>query len=98
MTDPTGWFLTESERGNPDTDVPFWRDGNVAEPLVHGRTYFEELAKEVEACRPGDYVFFTDWRGDPDELEDVNLARLVNAAGFFLPARLRRRLRKMAGR
>ena len=68
MTDPSGWFLTESERGNPDTDVPFWRDGNVAEPLVHGRTYFEELAKEVEACGPGDYVFFTDWRGDPDEL------------------------------
>ncbi|MBJ7383211.1 MAG: phospholipase [Mycolicibacterium sp.] len=68
VTDPTGWFLAESERGNPDTDVPFWRDGNVAEPLVHGRTYFEELAKEVEACGAGDYVFFTDWRGDPDEL------------------------------
>jgi hypothetical protein len=43
-------------------------------------------------------VLLDHWRGDPDELEDVNLTRLVNAAGFFLPARLRRRLRKMAGR
>ena len=46
----------------------------------------------------GRTVLLDHWRGDPDELEDVNLARLVNAAGFFLPARLRRRLRKMAGR
>jgi uncharacterized membrane protein YkvA (DUF1232 family) len=46
----------------------------------------------------GRTVLLDHWRGDPDELDDVNLARLVSAAGFFLPARLRRRLRKMAGR
>jgi uncharacterized membrane protein YkvA (DUF1232 family) len=45
----------------------------------------------------GRAVLLDHWRGHPDELEDVNLARLVSAAGFFLPVRLRRRLRKMAG-
>ena len=46
----------------------------------------------------GRTVLMHHWRGDPDELADVNLARLASAAGFFLPVRLRRRLRKMAGR
>ena len=46
----------------------------------------------------GPSVLMDHWRGDPEELEDVNLARLASAAGFFLPVRLRRRLRKMAGR
>lgn len=45
----------------------------------------------------GRAVLLDHWRGDPDEIEDVNLARIVSAAGFFLPARLRRRLRRMAG-
>ncbi len=67
MNDPTDWFLTTAERGNPDTDLPAWCEGSLAEPLVHGRTYFDALATEVEACGPGDYVFFTDWRGDPDQ-------------------------------
>lgn len=49
----------------------------------------------ANAGRP---VLLDHWRGDPEELDDVNLARLVSAAGFFLPVRLRRRLRKMAGR
>jgi uncharacterized membrane protein YkvA (DUF1232 family) len=46
----------------------------------------------------GRTVLLDHWRGEPDELDDVNLARLVSAAGFFLPVGLRRRLRKMAGR
>lgn len=46
----------------------------------------------------GRRVLADHWRGDPDDLEDLNLARLAAAAGFFLPLRLRRRLRKMAGR
>ncbi len=45
----------------------------------------------------GQSVLLDHWRGDPDELDDVNLASIVSAAGFFLPARLRRRLRRMAG-
>jgi len=46
----------------------------------------------------GRTVLLDHWRGAPDELEDMNLARIVSAAGFFLPVQLRRRLRKMAGR
>ena len=61
------WFLTTDERGNPDSEIPTWCTGNTAEPLVHGRTYFDRLVNEVEALREGDHLFFTDWRGDPDE-------------------------------
>ncbi|MEO3759127.1 phospholipase D-like domain-containing protein [Mycobacterium sp. B14F4] len=61
------WFLTEDERGNPASKLPAWCEGNRVEPLVHGSTYFDRLVTEVEALREGDYVFFTDWRGDPDE-------------------------------
>ncbi len=56
------------------------------------------LALERLIAHAGRRVLLDHWRGDPDELADVNLARLVSAAGFFLPTRLRRRLRKMAGR
>jgi phosphatidylserine/phosphatidylglycerophosphate/cardiolipin synthase-like enzyme len=61
------WFLTETERGNPATDIPAWRSGNLATPLVHGATYFDCLVTEVEALKAGDHLFFTDWRGDPDQ-------------------------------
>ncbi len=61
------WFLTSEERGNPASKIPAWCVGNRAEPLIHGATYFDQLVTEVEALGDGDYVFFTDWRGDPDE-------------------------------
>jgi phosphatidylserine/phosphatidylglycerophosphate/cardiolipin synthase-like enzyme len=61
------WFLTAEERGNPATDLPAWCEGSLAEPLVHGSTYFARLVEEVEALAEGDHLFFTDWRGDPDE-------------------------------
>jgi phosphatidylserine/phosphatidylglycerophosphate/cardiolipin synthase-like enzyme len=61
------WFLTDAERGNPASRVPAWCEGNRAEPLIHGSTYFDRLATEVEALQSGDHLFFTDWRGDPDE-------------------------------
>ncbi|GAA0809750.1 phospholipase D family protein [Spirilliplanes yamanashiensis] len=61
------WFLTADERDNGDTSVPTWVEGNHAEPLVHGVTYFDRLVTEVEALAKGDHLFFTDWRGDPDE-------------------------------
>ena len=35
--------------------------------LIHGSMYFDHLVTEVEALRAGDHVFFTDWRGDPDQ-------------------------------
>lgn len=46
----------------------------------------------------GRRVLMDHWHGDPRDLSDVNLAGIVSAAGFFLPARLRRRLRGMARR
>ena len=46
----------------------------------------------------GRHVLLDHWRGDPDALEATSLSTLLRAAGFFLPARLRRRLRRMAGR
>lgn len=61
------WFLTRSERGNPASDLPNWSEGNRCEPLVHGATYFADLARTVDALEKGDHLFFTDWRGDPDE-------------------------------
>ncbi len=61
------WFLTAKERGNPATAIPAWCAGNRAEPLIHGATYFDRLVGEVEELGDGDYLFFTDWRGDPDE-------------------------------
>ena len=61
------WFLTTEERGNPASDLPAWCEGNRAEPLIHGATYFDQLVTEVEALGRGDFLFFTDWRGDPDQ-------------------------------
>jgi phosphatidylserine/phosphatidylglycerophosphate/cardiolipin synthase-like enzyme len=61
------WFLDEKERGNPNSSIPTWCPGNTVEPLIHGITYFDRLASEVESLRQGDYLLFTDWRGDPDE-------------------------------
>ncbi|MFD3402847.1 phosphatidylserine/phosphatidylglycerophosphate/cardiolipin synthase family protein [Kribbella sp. NPDC058693] len=65
------WFLTPGERGNPATDIDAdgaWTEGNLVRPLVHGATYFQHLYDELCALRPGDRVYFTDWRGDPDEV------------------------------
>ncbi|WP_345802228.1 phospholipase D-like domain-containing protein [Microbacterium sp. AZCO] len=69
------WFLDRAERGNPASIVQAgpsgssaWSEGNLVRPLVHGATYFARLHDELSALRPGDRVFFTDWRGDADEL------------------------------
>jgi phosphatidylserine/phosphatidylglycerophosphate/cardiolipin synthase-like enzyme len=65
------WFLTAAERGNPATDIDSagaWTEGNLVRPLVHGATYFQRLYDELRVLQPGDQVFFTDWRGDPNEV------------------------------
>ncbi|GAA1595496.1 phospholipase D-like domain-containing protein [Kribbella hippodromi] len=65
------WFLTPEERGNPATGLDAngaWTEGNLVRPLVHGATYFQRLYDELRVLRPGDQVYFTDWRGDPDEV------------------------------
>jgi phosphatidylserine/phosphatidylglycerophosphate/cardiolipin synthase-like enzyme len=70
----SSWFLTRAERGNDFTGLDrrhpgaqAWSVGNEVEPLVHGATYFERLLQEINALVAGDQLFFTDWRGDPDQ-------------------------------
>lgn len=67
MAELDDWFLTTEQRGNSATSLPNWCTGNQVEPLIHGASYFDQLAAEVDEMRRGDYLFFTDWRGDPDE-------------------------------
>ena len=71
---PARWFLKRGERGNPDTrlheETPgeqSWSEGNLVRPVIHGAAYFRRLHEELTQLREGDRVYFTDWRGDPDE-------------------------------
>jgi len=71
------WFLTSRERGNDFTGLDTrhsgalaWTTGNNVELLIHGATYFGRLRTTVGDLGPGDQLFFTDWRGDPDERLD----------------------------
>ena len=43
----------------------------------------------------GRSVIASHWSGDPKALKDINLERVLMAASFFLPRRVRRRLRVM---
>ena len=54
------WFLPRERRP--------WSGGNQVVPRVHGSDYFARLVEAVEGARAGDELFFTDWRGDDDEL------------------------------
>ncbi|GAA0976857.1 Major cardiolipin synthase ClsA [Nocardioides aquaticus] len=68
MDDPLeSWLLTGAERGNRHTRLVDRVPGNACTPLVHGATYFARLLACVEQLTDGDRLFFTDWRGDPDE-------------------------------
>jgi len=71
---PEDWFLTAAQRGNRATVLDdrhphgdAWSHGNLVRPLIHGASYFAELARSVEQAQPGDLLMFADWRGDPDE-------------------------------
>ena len=62
------WFLTAEERGNPALLHTHLVRGK------HGRTAYSRQNVLRPAGRPrwrrsgeGDHLFFTDWRGDPDE-------------------------------
>lgn len=61
------WFLTAAEQGNPTCHLPPWSTGNRVVAHVHGSAYFARRVEEVRALRPGDHLFFTDWRGDAHE-------------------------------
>ena len=71
------WFLTAPERGNPATELDrrhadglAWTEGNAGTVLVDGAEYFARLYEVLRDCGAGDWVSFTDWQGDPDELLD----------------------------
>ncbi|HYP44043.1 MAG TPA: phospholipase D-like domain-containing protein [Propionibacteriaceae bacterium] len=73
--EPADWLLTKTERANPQSGLDAqhpgddaWSRGNHVRPLVHGAAYFAELRERVDETRSGDLIYFTDWRGDPDEL------------------------------
>ncbi|MBO3746204.1 phospholipase [Streptosporangiaceae bacterium NEAU-GS5] len=61
------WFLTDEERGNDATRLAAWSEHNLVRPLIHGATYFADLAARVADLGHDDLLLFTDWRGDPDE-------------------------------
>ena len=68
------WFLTVAERDNPDAaidrrrnDGRAYTEGNLAEPLIHGKTYFRRLYDVLCGLERDDWIHFTDWRGDADE-------------------------------
>jgi phosphatidylserine/phosphatidylglycerophosphate/cardiolipin synthase-like enzyme len=68
------WFLRASERGNPATEIDrrhgdgtAWTEGNDGTVLVDGTWYFSRLHAALCAADAGDWVYFTDWQGDPDE-------------------------------
>jgi len=80
------WFLTSSERGNDysalDRRRPeglAWSTGNRVETLVHGVTYFRRLLLALRELGYGDHLYFTDWRGDPDERLDEGADSEVGA-------------------
>ena len=54
------------------------------------------LALQRLVGNTGRRVIMDHWRGNPDDLSDINLAGMVSAAGFFLPTGIRRRLMRMA--
>lgn len=43
----------------------------------------------------GRAVMLTHWTGDPTDLRELNLRKVLMAAAFFLPRRVRRRLKVM---
>ena len=62
------WFLSEFERGNGATRLGAWTEGNTVRPLVHGRVYYDALARALAAAGEGDSVQFVGWRADADQL------------------------------
>jgi phosphatidylserine/phosphatidylglycerophosphate/cardiolipin synthase-like enzyme len=75
-TPVAAWFLTPAERGNSATGLDrrhgaSWSAGNEVRVLIHGATYFGALRSCTEKLGPGDTLYFTDWRGDPDEAVDA---------------------------
>lgn len=54
------------------------------------------LQRMVENAGPR--VLLDHWRGNPEEIRELDVGRVMQAAAFFLPVGMRRRLRRIAGR
>ena len=84
------WFLTPAERGNPASGLDrrrgaSWSSGNEVRPLIHGANYFDALRSAIENLSRGDVLYFTDWRGDPDEAVDgtgTTISSMLAGAAF----------------
>ena len=70
--DLAAWFLTDSQRGNPATDIRPWTQGNQVTPLIDGARYFHALHDALATTEPGDTVYLADFRGDTDEQLSVD--------------------------
>jgi uncharacterized membrane protein YkvA (DUF1232 family) len=55
--------------------------------------YLLIIALQRLISNAGRNVLLAHWRGDPADLADLNLRQALTAAAFFLPKRIRRRLR-----
>ena len=83
MTGEHEWFLGPGERieiASPlderASEGRLWTPGNRVVPLVHGRRYFERLVPCLRELRAGDRMWFTDWRGDDDQVLSPDGTRL----------------------
>ena len=68
------WFLAASERGNPATEIDrrhgdgtAWTEGNDGAVLSTAPSTSPGCTRCCATRAPGDWVYFTDWQGDPDE-------------------------------
>jgi uncharacterized membrane protein YkvA (DUF1232 family) len=55
--------------------------------------YILVIALQRMIANAGRPVLLAHWSGDPGDLADLNLRQVLMAAAFFLPRKLRRRLR-----
>lgn len=55
------------------------------------------LALQRLMTNAGHRVLVDHWRGDPEELSNLNVAGMLSAASFFLPGSIKRRLMRFAG-
>ena len=58
--------------------------------------YLLVLALQRLIGNAGRATLLAHWSGEPEDLADMNLRSVFSAAAFFLPARIRRRLRGLA--
>jgi uncharacterized membrane protein YkvA (DUF1232 family) len=60
--------------------------------------YFLMLALQRLLGNAGPRVLRAHWRGAPEDLASMNIQQAFAAAAFFLPRRIRKRLRRMVKR